>query len=131
MVAEDPAELWRLYTRLVEIEQAFKELKHDLAVRPVFHQVEERIEAHIFVSFIACCLPGNQKNIARPHAGGLTPRAIIEAFGTIQMVDAHLPTTDGRHLVLPRYTQPRKELELLLHQLGMTLPEQGAPRLSS
>ncbi len=131
MVAEDPAELWRLYMRLVEIEQAFKELKHDLAVRPVFHQVEERIEAHIFVSFIAYCLLVTLKNIARPRAGGLTPRAIIEAFGTIQMVDVHLPTTDGRHLVLPRYTQPRKEHELLLHQLGMTLPAQGAPRLSS
>ena len=131
MVAEDPAELWRLYMRLVEVEQAFKELKHDLAVRPVFHQVEERIEAHIFVSFIAYCLLVTLKNIARPRAGGLTPRAIIEAFGTIQMVDVHLPTTDGRHLVLPRYTQPRKEHELLLHQLGMTLPAQGAPRLSS
>ena len=131
MVAEDPAELWRLYMRLVEIEQAFKELKHDLAVRPVFHQVEERIEAHIFVSFIAYCLLVTLKNIARPRAGGLTPRAIIEAFGTIQMVDVHLPTTDGRRLVLPRYTQPRKEHELLLHQFGMTLPAQGASRLSS
>ena len=131
MVAEDPAELWRLHMRLVEIEQAFKELKHDLAVRPVFHQIEERIEAHIFVSFIAYCLLVTLKNIARRRAGGLTPRAIIEAFGTIQMVDVHLPTTDGRHLVLSRYTKPRKEHELLLHQLGMTLPAQSAPRLSS
>ena len=71
------------------------------------------------------------KNIAPQRACGLTPHAIIEVFCTIQMVDVHLPTTDGRHLVLPRYTQPRKEHELLLHQLGMTLPEQGAPRLSS
>ena len=112
-------------------EQAFKELKHDLAVRPVFHQIEERIEAHIFVSFIAYCLLVTLKNIARRRAGGLTPRAIMEAFGTIQMVDVHLPTTDGRHLVLSRYTKPRKEHELLLHQLGMTLPAQSAPRLSS
>ena len=109
----------------------FKGLKHDLAVRPVFHHVEERIEAHIFVSFIARCLLVTLKNIARPRAGGLTPRAIIEAFGTIQTVDVHLPTTDGRHLVLPRHAQPRKEHELLLHQLGMTLPAQGAPRLTS
>ena len=130
MVAEDPATLWRLYVQLTEIEQAFKELKNDLAIRPVFHQREERIEGHIFVSFIAYCLLVTLKNLARPRANGLTPRAIIEAFAAIQMVDVHLPTTDGRHLVLPRHTQPNKEHELL-HQLGMTLPQQSAPRISA
>ena len=131
MVAEDPATLWRLYMQLIEIEQAFKELKHGLAIRPIFHQREERVEAHIFVSFIAYCLLVTLKNLARPRASGLTPRAIIEAFATIQMVDVHLPTTDGRHLVLPRHTRPNKERELLLHQLGMTLPQQPAPRISA
>ena len=136
MVAEDPATLWRLYMQLIEIEQAFKELKHDLAIRPIFHQREERIEAHIFVSFIAYCLLVTLKNLARPRANGLTPRAIIEAFATIQMVDVHLPTTDGRHLVLPRHTKPKEEHELLLHLpglvpgIGMTLPAQPAPRIS-
>ncbi len=131
MVAEDPATLWHLYMQLVEIEQAFKELKHDLAIRPIFHQRQERIEAHIFVSFIAYCLLVTLKNLARPHAPGLTPRAILEAFATIQMVDVHLPTTDGRHLVLPRHTRPNKEHELLLQQLGMTWPQQPAPRISA
>ena len=131
MVAEDPATLWHLYMQLTEIEQAFKELKHDLAIRPIFHQREERIEAHIFVSFIAYCLLVTLKNLARPRASGLTPRAILEAFATIQMVDIHLPTTDGRHLVLPRHTRPNKEHQLLLHQLGMTLPQQPAPRISA
>ena len=131
MVAEDPATLWRLYIQLIEIEQAFKELKHDLAIRPIFHQREERIEAHIFVSFIAYCLLVTLKNLARPRASGLTPRAILEAFATIQMVDVHLPTTDGRHLVLPRHTRPNKEHEVLLHQFGMTLPQQPAPRISA
>ena len=129
MVAEDPATLWRLYMQLIEIEQAFKELKHELAIRPIFHRREERIEAHIFVSFLAYCLLVTLKNLARPQASGLTPRAIIEAFATIQMVDVHLPTADGRHLVLPRHTRPNKELELLLHQLGMRLPQQPAPRV--
>ena len=114
------------YVQFTEIEKAFKELKNDLAIRPVFHQREERIEAHIFVSFIAYCLLVTVKNLAR--ANGLTPRAIIEAFASIQMVDVHLPTTDGRHLVLPRHTQPTKEHEILLHQLGMTLPQQPALR---
>ena len=131
MTAEDPATLWRLYMQLIEIEQAFKELKHDLAIRPVFHQREDRIEAHIFVSFIAYCLLVTLKNLARPHACGLTPRAILESFATIQMVDVHLPTADGRHLILPRHTRPNKEHELLLHQLGMTLPTQPAPRISA
>ena len=131
MVAEDPATLWHLYMQLVEIEQAFKELKHDLAIRPIFHQRQERIEAHIFVSFIAYCLLVTLKNLARPRASGLTARAILEAFATIQMVDVHLPTTDGRHLVLPRHTRPNKEHELLLQQLGMTWPQQPAPRIST
>ena len=110
---EDPATLWQYYMQLTEIEQAFKELKHDLAIRPVFHQREARIEAHLFVSFIAYCLHVTLKNLARPHAPGLTPRAILETFATLQMVDVHLPTTDGRQLVLPRHTRPNKEHDLL------------------
>ena len=107
-----------------------KELKHDLAIRPIFHQREERIEAHIFVSFLAYSLHVTLKNLARPRAPGLTARAILEQFSTIQMVDIHLPTTDGRRLVLPRHTRPSHDYELLLHQLGLKLPEQPAPRLS-
>ena len=129
MTGEDPATLWKYYMRLTEIEQAFKELKHDLAIRPIFHQREERIEAHIFVSFLAYCLLVTLKNLARPRAPGLTPRAILEKFSTIQMVDVHLPTTDGRRLVLPRHTRANQDHELLLHQLGLKLPEQPAPRL--
>ena len=113
MTGEDPATLWKYYMRLTEIEQAFKELKHDLAIRPIFHQREERIEAHIFVSFLAYCLLVTLKNLARPRAPGLTPRAILEKFSTIQMVDVHLPTTDGRRLVLPRHTRANQDHELL------------------
>ena len=128
---EDPATLWQYYMQLTEIEQAFKDLKHDLAIRPVFHQREARIEAHLFVSFIAYCLHVTLKNLARPHAPGLTPRAILETFATLQMVDVHLPTTDGRQLVLPRHTRPNKEHDLLLHQLQLQLPTQPAPRLTT
>ena len=128
---EDPATLWRYYMQLTEIEQAFKDLKHDLAIRPVFHQRDARIEAHIFVSFIAYCLHVTLKNLARPHAPGLTPRAILETFATLQMVDVHLPTTDGRQLVLPRHTRPNREHDLLLHQLQLQLPTQPAPRITT
>ena len=130
LTGEDPATLWRHYMQLCEVEQAFKELKHDLAVRPVFHQREDRIEAHIFVAFVAYCLHVTLKNLARPCAPGLTPRAILEKFSTLQMVDVHLPTTDGRHLTLPRHTQPTRDHRLLLDQLKLRLPEQPPPRIS-
>ena len=129
LAGEDPATLWGYYMRLAEIEQAFKELKHDLAIRPVFHQRDERIEAHIFVAFVAYCLHVTLKNMARPRAPGLTPRAILEKLSTMQMVDVHVPTADGRHLVLPRRTEPTPDQQLLLHQLDLQLPEQPPPRL--
>ena len=103
---EDPATLWQYYIRLTEIEQAFKELKHDLAIRPIHHQLDRRIEAHILVAFIAYCLHVTLKQRTRSCEPGLTPRAVLEKFATVQMVDVHLPTTDGRQLILPRYTQP-------------------------
>lgn len=115
--------------QLVEVERAFKELKHDLAIRPVFHQREDRIEAHIFVAIVAYCLHVTLKNLARPRAPGLTLRAILEKFSTMQMVDVHVPTTDGRHLVLPRHKDPRDQ-QLLLHQLNLRLPDQPPPRIS-
>jgi hypothetical protein len=129
LTADNPEDLWKQYIVLTEVEQAFKEIKHDLGIRPVYHQKDERIEAHIFVSFIAYCLQVTLKQRARAKAPGLTPRAIFEKFKAMQMIDVHLPTTDGRNLILPRYTQPEMDLKLLLHQLNMTLPEQPPPRL--
>lgn len=128
--SEDPATLWQYYMRLTEIEQAFKELKHDLAIRPIFHQLDERIEAHIFIAFIAYCLHVTLKHQLRSQAPGLTPRAVLEKFATMQMVDVHLPTTDGRQLLLPRYTQPTRDHQLLLQYLKLRLPPQPPPRIS-
>jgi hypothetical protein len=127
----DPAMLWEYYIQLTEIEQAFKELKSDLAIRPIYHQTDKRIEAHIFVAFVAYCLQVTLKQRTRTRAPGLTPRAVLEKFAAVQMVDVQLPTTDGRYLVLPRYTLPEKDLQLLLDQLKLTLPEQPPPRISS
>ena len=129
LAAGNPEELWKQYIVLTEIEQAFKEIKHDLNIRPVYHQKDRRIAAHIFVSFLAYCLQVTLKQRAKAKAPGLTPRAILEKFKAMQMIDVHLPITDGRNLILPRYTQPAKELELLLYQLNLTLPDQPPPRL--
>jgi hypothetical protein len=124
LVKTNPAALWEYYLQLTELEQAFKELKGDLAIRPIYHQTEQRIEAHIFVAFVAYCLQVTLKQRLRALAPGLTPRAVLEKFSALQMVDVHLPTTDGSHLILPRYTQPEKDLQLLLNRLNLELPIQ-------
>lgn len=131
LAATDPATLWQYDIQLTEIEQAFKELKSDLSLRPIYHQLDHRIEAHIFVAFIAYCLQVTLKFQARPLAPGLTPRAILEKLSAIQMVDVHLPTADGRHLILPRSTQPDPDQQLLLQRLKLTLPQQPPPRIRS
>jgi len=131
LCGREPAELWEFYIQLVEIEAAFKNLKNDLALRPIFHQLEHRIEAHIFVAFIAYCLHVTLRARLRPLAPGLTPRAVLDKFATIQMIDVHFPTTDGRTLILSRYTYPEPDHKLLLEQLKLTLPAQPPPRISS
>ena len=128
--SEDPATLWQYYIQLTEVEQAFKELKTDLAIRPIYHQRDQRIEAHIFVAFVAYCLQVTLKNRARALASGLSPRAVLDKLAAIQMVDVHLPTTDGRHLILSRYTEPEPDQKLLLQQLGLHLPPQLPPRVT-
>jgi transposase len=127
----DPAKLWEFYLQLTEVEQAFKELKGDLALRPIHHQLEHRIEAHLFVSFLAYSLQVTLKARLRRTAGGLTPRAVLEKFATVQMIDVHLPTSDGREIVMARHTQPEKDLQLLLDQLKLALPEQGPPKIQA
>jgi transposase len=127
----DPAKLWTFYLQLVEIEQAFKELKGDLAIRPIYHQSDQRIEAHIFVAFMAYCLQVTLKQRTRSLAPGLTPRAVLDKMAAIQMVDVHLPTTDGRQVVLSRYTEPEPDQMLLLQRLRMTLPDQPPPRITA
>jgi transposase len=126
-----PEQLWTFYIQLTEVEQAFKELKHDLAVRPIHHQNESRIEAHIFVAFLAYCLQVTLKARLRTRAGGITPREVLAKFKTMQMVDVRIPTTDGRELVLSRYTQPEAEQRMLLEHLRLTLPQQPPPKITA
>jgi transposase len=123
--------LWEWYLQLVEIENTFRTLKGDLSIRPVFHQNDSRIEAHIFVAFLAYCLHTTLKQRLKPHAPGLTPRAVLEKFSAMQMVDVHLPTDDGHLLILSRYTQPEKEQKMLLNILNLKLPAQPPPKITS
>jgi hypothetical protein len=127
---EDPAILWQRYIQLTEIEAAFRNLKSDLAIRPIHHQKDPRIEAHIFVAFLAYCLYVTLQQRLRALAPGLTSRAVIEKMTAIQMIDVHLPTTDGRVLILSRYTQPEPDHQLLLQRLHLMLPAQPPPKIS-
>jgi transposase len=129
LAAEDPAVLWQRYMQLTQIEAAFKCLKSDLGIRPIHHQLEHRVEAHILVAFLAYCLTVTLKHRLQMHAPGLTPRAVLEKLGAIQMLDVSFPTTDGRTLTMPRYTEPEPEQAILLHQLKLNLPQQPPPRL--
>jgi hypothetical protein len=126
----DPAVVWSYYLQLVQVEQAFRTLKGDLAVRPIFHQDPARIEAHLFVSFLAYCLHVTLGRWLHALAPGLTSRSALEKFAGIQMVDVHIPTTDGRTLILQRYTHPELELRLLLERLKLKLPAQPPPRIT-
>jgi hypothetical protein len=130
LTESDPAKLWSYYLQLVAIEEAFKTLKGDLAIRPIFHQQEPRIEAHIFIAFLAYCLHVTLGQQLKAFAPGLTARSVLHKFAAVQMIDVHVPTTDGRELTLTRYTQPEPELKLLLDKLKLTLPAQPPPKIS-
>jgi transposase len=123
-------ELWQFYIQLTEVEAAFKNLKDDLALRPIYHQLEHRIEAHIFISFLAYCLHVTLRRRLRDLAPGLTPRSVLEKFATMQMLDVHLPTTDERTVILSRYTHPETDIQLLLQQLKLELPAQPPPKIT-
>src|SRR5436190_18978995 len=127
---DDPARLWGLYLQLVSVEEAFRNLKGDLAIRPIFHQDAARIEAHIFIAFLAYCLHVTLRRRLHALAPALTPRSAIEKFAAVQMIDLHIPTTDGRELLLTRYTEPEPELALLIHKLKFVLPAQPSPKIS-
>lgn len=123
-------ELWQFYIQLTEVEAAFKNLKDDLALRPIYHQLEHRIEAHIFIAFLAYCLHVTLRRRLRDLAPGLTPRSVLEKFATMQMLDVHLPTTDERTVILSRYTHPETDAQLLLQRLKLELPAQPPPKIT-
>jgi len=131
LAGEDPAVLWERYMQLAQIEAAFKAMKSELGIRPLYHQLGHRVEAHILVAFLAYCLLVTLKNRLQVLAPGLTPKAVLEKLATIQMLDVWFPTTDGRWLVMPRFTQPGADQAILLHKLKLELPPQPPPRIKA
>jgi transposase len=131
LTAEDPAVLWTRYLQLTQIEAVFRSLKNEMGIRPIYHQLEHRVDAHILIAFLAYCLQVTLKNRLQIHAPGLTSTAVLEKLGTIQMIDVWIPTRDGRWWISPRYTQPAKDLQLLLEQIHLKLPSQPPPRITA
>jgi transposase len=121
--------LWGWYMQLVHVEEAFKSLKSDLGLRPIHHQIEKRVEAHILVAFLGYCLTVTLRMKLTVAAPGLTPREVLKSLGAIQMLDVAIPTTDGRELVLPRHTEPEPEQTMILEKLNLELPPQPPPRI--
>ena len=131
LVSEDPTLLWERYVQLTQIEAAFKTLKSELGIRPLYHQLGQRVEAHILVAFLAYCLWVTLKNRLQALAPGLTPQAVLEKLSAMQMLEVWLPTTDQRWLVMPRFTQPEPDQAILLHKLHLELPHQPPPRIKA
>lgn len=131
LTAEDPAVLWTRYVQLTQIESVFRSLKSELGVRPIYHQLEHRADAHVLIAFLAYCLQVTLKNRLLIHAPGLTPAAVLEKLATIQMVEVWIPMRDGRWLVLPRHTQPAPDVQALLDRMRISLPSQPPPRIKS
>ena len=100
-------------------------------IRPIYHQLEHRADAHVFIAFLAYCLQVTLKNRLLIYAPGLTPLSVFEKLATIQMVEVWIPMLDGRWLVLPRHTQPEPDVQALLEQIHITLPPQPPPRIKS
>src|SRR5579863_9278773 len=131
LTGEDPAVLWTRYVQLTQIESVFRSLKSELGIRPIYHQLERRADAHVFIAFFAYCLQVTLKNRLLIHAPGLTPAAVLEKLATIQMVEVWIPMMDGRWLVLPRHTQPDKDVQAMLNKLHLNLPSQPPPRIKA
>jgi transposase len=131
LTAGDPAVLWSRYVQLTQIEAVFRSLKSELGIRPIYHQLEHRAEAHILIAFLAYCLQVTLKNRLTIKAPGLTPTAVMEKLAAIQMIEVCIPTVDGRQLILPRHTQPEKDVQMILHQLQLALPSQPSPRIKA
>ena len=131
LTGEDPAVLWTRYVQLTQIESVFRSRKSELGIRPLYHQLEHRADAHVLIAFLAYCLQVTLKNRLLIHAPGLTPSSVLEKMTTIQMVEVWIPMLDGRWLVLPRHTQPEPDVQALLDQIRITLPPQPPPRIKS
>jgi transposase len=125
----DPAQLWRQYVQLTEVEAVFRALKSDLAIRPIWHSTPQRVEAHILVAFLGYCLWVALKAKLRVAAPSLTPWQLLDQLARIQMVEVWFQLRQGGCICLERVTQPEPTQAALIDQLGWQLPQQPPPKI--
>jgi transposase len=123
LTGESAAELWNKYIQLTEAEAAFRALKSALLIRPLFHQLERRVKAHILVAFLGYALWVTLKHLLQRKDSGLTPAQALALLSTLQSADIVLPTTDGREIRLRRVATPDRKQQQLLDQLDITVPQ--------
>lgn len=121
--AETSEELWTKYIQLTEAEAVFRVLKSELSIRPLFHQIEPRVKAHILVAFLGYAMWVTLKHLLRRNHSRLSPAQALALLSTLQSADIVLPTTDGREIRLRRIATPNPDQQTLLAQLGIMLPE--------
>jgi hypothetical protein len=125
----DPEKLWRQYIQLTEIEAVFRTLKTELNLRPIFHRIQRRVEAHILIAFLGYCLWVCLKQKLRAAAGSLTPAQVVYSLKQIILVEVWFDLRKGGRICLPRITHPEAQQQLILHHLGWSLPEQPPPKI--
>lgn len=125
----DPQKLWQQYIQLTEVEAAFRALKSELAIRPIWHRVERRVEAHIMVAFLGYCLWVSLKQKLRRQAPSLTSWQCLSLLSQIQLIEVWFKLRDGRSICLERITQPTQPQAVILDQLALTLPRQPPPKI--
>src|SRR5207247_1446655 len=123
LAGESAEELWNKYIQLTEAEAAFRVLKSALSIRPLFHQLEQRVKAHILVAFLGYALWVTLKHLLQRKDSGLSPAQALALLSTLQSADIVLPTTDGREIRLRRVATPDPKQQQLLDQLGITVPQ--------
>ncbi len=123
LTGESAAQLWQKYIQLTEAEAAFRALKSELSIRPTFHQLEQRVKAHVLVAFLGYALWVTLKHLLRQRYSDMTPAQCIATLATIQSADIVLPTTEGHEIRLRRITVPAAEQKDVLYQLGIVLPD--------
>jgi transposase len=124
-----PEALWRMYVQLTEVEAVFRALKSELAIRPIWHWVGPRVEAHVMVAFLGYCLWVCLKQKLKAAAPGLSPWQVLDQFQRIVQVEVWFKLKAGGAICLPRITQPEPAQAMLLHQMNWSLPEQPPPRI--
>ena len=127
LTADSAADLWKKYMQLTEVEAAFRTLKSELAIRPLFHQLEKRVKAHVLVAFLGYALQVTLKHLLKRSTSEYSPAQALKRLAEIRSVDIVLPTVEGREIWLRRIAKLDEEQQSILHQLQLQLPERLEP----